>query len=225
MALSRVAPLINPLARRASTSLANPKVRAGASSRAKRRGVHFIGARLASDQRVREFHGDGEAVGLGGRDDVARLALGHGEGRLHREDYRLSVDVHRPRLGQRREIGRHTPVENGRLRPRQLDQAVVDLVGGQGGHQVLDRVNGHRPMADGGAALERVDLGEAGRDLRALGQVHPAEHDALPRGGGQKPGLGARPGMQAHAGDLDRSGDGTSREWAHGPGSPVFRVR
>src|SRR5258708_16452139 len=77
---------------------------------------------------MRPFDRNRQREALGGRHDVARIALGYRERRLDGEHGRLAADLDGLRLGERGEVRRDAAVADRRLGPRQLDGGFVDLL-------------------------------------------------------------------------------------------------
>ncbi len=155
-----------------------------------------VAARLPSDQRMRPLDRHREPELFRGRHHVARVPLGHGERRLHAEHHRLPVHLDRLRLCERGEVRLDAAVQDRRLGAGQLDSQVVDLVRRYRGQEMLHSVNRRPAPADGGAALDRLDFGEARGDDGCPRQVGPPEQDPLARRRGEERRLGLGAGVQ-----------------------------
>ena len=116
-----------------------------------------------------------EAV-RGPRDDVAAVAAGdaHGLGAVRTRPPCASSSV-LPALLEHLDEKPAAAVADGRLVGVDLDERVVDAAAAQGGKQVLDGVNLDAALAEGGGALDLLDVVDVRGDGRLVGQVGALE--------------------------------------------------
>ena len=147
---------------------------------------HLVGARLPADQGMRPLDRHSQAQHLRGGDDVGRILVRHRERRRDHQDRGLTADGGRLRSRERFKIRLDAAIEDGRLRPRQLDRQIVDRVRGDGGQHMLHRVDRGLAVPDRRPPVDGFDFREARGDFRLSRKIGPAEHDTLSRRGRQK---------------------------------------
>ncbi len=127
---------------------------------------------------VVEAVGQDELVGVArvGRQDARPVADRH----RPVDDERLAgpVLLDDPRAMEGLDERPARPVAAGGLGPVDLDPAVVDGEPGQGGHDVLDHLDGRRAALEGRPPLAGGDILDVRRDGGRPGQIAPDEDDA-----------------------------------------------
>ena len=127
-----------------------------------------------------------EVVGRGDGDGDLFFGMSERHRLLHDKILTFGILLHDIHLLQSLHIEARAAVEDGRFARVDVDEHVVDLQSGEGGHQVLDGTHLGLALTDGGAAGGVEHVGAQRLHGGGAGQIHTAEHDAVAGGGGQE---------------------------------------
>ncbi len=184
---------------------------------------------LRADRRVRsvvEVIREGQPAGGSGRvDGQDGIPLADAHRLLDHKGPAHPVLLDEPRVVEGLDERAAGAVAAGALAGVDLDHGVVNLEAGQGGHDMLDHLDGGVTAADRGPPLRGHDRIEPGRDPRPAGEVGPLEDDPLVRLGRMEADHDVRAVEEADPVHFRRSSDRPlpSGRPEHSPPLPLIR--